>query len=204
MLEVESPPDAGLTVQLVDSATGHVIATTSTSQVGTPAATGRMQVAPGRYIVRVGTSGDAYDRSTLRGPYRLWFYRFGYGPEAVSDTFANAVGDAVRGEAVFPGGDIDEFTSTAVPGDTLTAYIRLTAPPVGGDQFHGLTLEVIDTATGNALTGSLAQFFGQTFNPVGSFAVPAGGGFLIRVRGSGTFGDELTTAPYEFFVRRGP
>ena len=418
MLEVESPPDAGLTVQLVDSATGHVIATTSTSQVGTPAATGRMQVAPGRYIVRVGTSGDAYDRSTLRGPYRLWFYRFGYGPEAVSDTFAigdtisaetidppgdidvfhfrgvrgqhvnialqglaapsgggfqafiagptgysivfsgtsaaalgdhqtlrvdlpatgwyeidvsgagwagvraergayrlaveplgaapehvssalvpgdsvtteaidtpgdwdeytvtaspgqeigvivhstrtdflypylrifdrvtgdslvtalygdhfagpfrvpasgevgiavyqpdgffrfcsdatcggyfrfvggyafrvssinrapesvpaaYAVGDAVRGEAVFPGGDIDELTSTAVPGNTLTAYIRLTAPPVGGDQFHGLTLEVIDTATGNALTGSLAQFFDQTFNPVGSFAVPAGG-----------------------------
>ncbi len=108
---------------------------------------------------------------------------------------AYTVGDTVRGEAVFPGGDIDEFTSTAVPGDTLTAYIRLTAPPVGGDQFHGLTLEVIDPATGNALIGSLAQFFGQTFNPVGSFA---------RVRGSGTFGDELTTAPYEFFVRRGP
>lgn len=447
VLEVESPPGAGLTVQLVDSATGHVVATTSTSQVGTPAATGRMQVAPGKYIVRVGTSGDAYDRSTLRGPYRLWFYRFSFGPEVVRDTFAigdtvsgeaidppgdidefhfhglkgqhvnialqgmaapsgggfqafitgptgysivfsgtsaaalgdhqtlrvdlpatgwyeidvsgagwagvraergayrlaveplgaapehvssalvpgdsvtteaidtpgdwdeytvtaspgqevgvivhstrtdflypylrifdrvtgdslvtalygdhfagpfrvpasgevgiavyqpdgffrfcsdatcggyfrfvggyafrvipinrapesvpaaYTVGDTVRGEAVFPGGDIDEFTSTAVPGDTLTAYIRLTAPPVGGDQFHGLTLEVIDPATGNALIGSLAQFFGQTFNPVGSFAVPAGGGFLIRVRGSGTFGDELTTAPYEFFVRRGP
>jgi len=445
VLEVESPPDAGLTAQLIDSATGHVIATTSTSQVGTPAATGRMQVAPGRYIVRVGTSGDAYDRSTLRGPYRLWFYRFGYGPEAVPDTFAigdtisaetidppgdidvfhfrgvrgqhvnialqglaapsaggfqafitgptgysivfsgtsaaalgdhqtlridlpatgwyeidvsgagwagvraergayrlaveplgaapehvssalvpgdsvtteaidtpgdwdeytvtaspgqelnvivhstrtdflypylrifdrttgdslvtalygdhftgpfrvpasgqvgiavyqpdgffrfcsdatcggyfrfvggyafrvvainrapetvpaaYAVGDTVRGEAVFPGGDIDEFTATAVPGDTLTAYIRLTAPPVGGG--YGLTLEVIDPATGNALIGSLAQFFGQTFSPVGSFAVPAGGRFLIRVRGSGTFGDDLTTAPYEFFVKRGP
>jgi len=445
VLEVESPPDAGLTAQLIDSATGHVIATTSTSQVGTPAATGRMQVAPGRYIVRVGTSGDAYDRSTLRGPYRLWFYRFGFGPEAVPDTFAigdtisaetidppgdidvfhfrgvrgqhvnialqglaapsgggfqafitgptgysivfsgtsaaalgdhqtlrvdlpatgwyeidvsgagwagvraergayrlaveplgaapehvssalvpgdsvtteaidspgdwdeytvtaspgqelnvivhstrtdflypylrifdrttgdslvtalygdhftgpfrvpasgqvgiavyqpdgffrfcsdatcggyfrfvggyafrvvamnrapetvpaaYAVADTVRGEAVFPGGDIDEFTSTAVPGDTLTAYIRLTAPPVGGG--YGLTLEVIDPATGNALIGSLAQFFGQTFNPVGSFAVPAGAGFLIRVRGSGTFGDDLTTAPYEFFVKRGP
>ena len=445
-LEVENPPDAGLTVQLVDSATGHVIATTSTSQVGTPAATGRMSLAPGKYIVRVGTFGD-YDRSTLRGPYRLWLYRFGFGPEAVPDTFAigdtisgeaidppgdidvfhfhgvrgqhinialqgmatpsaggfqafitgptgysivfsgtsaaalgdhqtlrvdlpatgwyeidvsgagwagvraergayrlaveplgaapehvssalvpgdsvtteaidtpgdwdeytvtaspgqeigvtvhltrtdflypylrifdrvtgdslvtalygdhvagpfrvpasgevgiavyqpdgffrfcsdatcggyfrfvggyafrvssinrapesvlaaYTVGDTVRGEAVFPGGDIDEFTSTAVPGETLTAFIRLTAPPVGGDQFHGLTLEVIDPATGNALIGSLAQFFGQTFNPVGSFAVPAGGGFLIRVRGSGTFGDELTTAPYEFFVSRGP
>jgi len=27
---------------------------------------------------------------------------------------------------------------------------------------------------------------------------------LIRVRGSGLFGDELETAPYEFFVKRGP
>ncbi len=446
-LEVESPPDAGLTVQLIDSATGHMVATTSTSQVGTPAATGRMRVAPGKYIVRVGTSGDAYDRSTLRGPYRLWFYRFSFGPEVVRDTFAigdtvsgeaidppgdidefhfhgfkgqhvnialqglaapgggfqafitgptgysivfsgtsaaalgdhqtlrvdlpatgwyeidvsgagwsdalsergpyrfaveslgaapehvgsalvpgdsvateaidspgdwdeytvsatpgqdlgvivhstrtdflypylrmfdrmtgdslvtalygdhlagpfrvpasgevgiavyqpdgffrfcydatcggvyrfvgpyafrvipinrapesvpaaYTVGDTVRGEAIYPAGDIDEFTATAVPGETLTAYIRLTAPPVGVvDQFHGLTLEVIDPATGNTLIGSLAQFFGQTFNPVGSFAVPAGGSFLIRVRGSGTFGDELTTAPYEFFVSRGP
>jgi len=448
VLEVDSPSDGGLMAQLVDSATGHVIATTTSFQVGTPVATGRLPVAPGKYIVRVGTSGDAYDRSTFRGAYRLWFYRFSYGPEAVPDTFAigdtvsgeaidppgdidvfhfhgvrgqhvnialqgmaapsaggfqafitgptgysivfsgtsaaalgdhqtlrvdlpatgwyeidvsgagfagagvrtergpyrfiveplgtapehvgsalvpgdsvtteaidgpgdwdeytvtaspgqdvgvivhstrtdflypylrifdratgdslltalygdhlvgpfrvpasgqvgiavyqpdgffrfcydatcggyyrfvgayafrvitinrapenvsaaYTVGDTVRGEAIFPAGDIDEFTTTAVPGDTLTAYIRLTAPPVG-EQDQGLTLEVIDPATGNTLIGMGAQFFGQTFNSVGSFTVPAGGGFLIRVRGSGTFGDQLTTAPYEFFLRRGP
>jgi len=54
------------------------------------------------------------------------------------------------------------------------------------------------------VVGTGALFFGQAFSSVGSFAVPAGGGFLIRVRGSGTFGDQLTTAPYEFFVSRGP
>jgi hypothetical protein len=137
------------------------------------------------------------------GPYAFHVIPINRAPENVPAMYT--VGDTVRGEAIFPGGDIDEFTTTAVPGDTLTAYIRLTAPAVGvPDQFHGLTLEVIDPATGNTLAGSLEQFFGQTFGPVGSFAVPAGGAFLIRVRGSGTFGDELTTAPYEFFVRRGP
>ncbi len=90
-----------------------------------------------------------------------------------------------------------------MPGETLTAYIRLTADPVG-EQYRGLTLEVINPATGDTLIGQLAQFFGQTFGPVGSFTVPASGGFLIRVRGTGTWGEDLTTAPYEFFVKRGP
>ena len=135
------------------------------------------------------------------GPYSFRVIPINRAPESVPAAYT--VGDTVRGEAIYPAGDIDEFTATAVPGETLTAYIRLTAPPVG-EQFHGLTLEVIDPATGNTLIGTGAQFFGQAFNPVGSFAVPAGGGFLVRVRGSGTFGDQLTTAPYEFFVSRGP
>jgi hypothetical protein len=52
--------------------------------------------------------------------------------------------------------------------------------------------------------GQLSQFFGQAFGRVGSFAVPASGSFLIRVRGTGTWGEDITTAPYEFFIRRGP
>jgi len=129
-LEVESPPDAGLMVQLVDSATGHVIATTSTSQVGTPAATGRIAVAPGRYIVRVGTSGDSYDRSTLRGPYRLWFYRFGFGPEAVPDSFA--VGDTVSGEAIEPWGDVDTFRFYGLRGQHVNVALQGRADTSGG------------------------------------------------------------------------
>ena len=89
---LDSQPDGGLlTVELVDSATGKVLATASTSQAAVPAATGRMRVAPGKYIVRVRTSDYYLDRPILRGRYHLWFYRFGFGPEAVSDTFA--VGD---------------------------------------------------------------------------------------------------------------
>lgn len=145
------------------------------------------------------TCGGVYQ---FVGAYSFRVVPINRAPESVPAAYT--VGDTVRGEAIYPAGDIDEFTTTAVPGDTLTAYIRLTAAPVGvPDQFHGLTLEVIDPATGNTLAGSLEQFFGQTFNPVGSFAVPAGGALLIRVRGTGTFGDELTTAPYEFFVKRG-
>jgi hypothetical protein len=41
------------------------------------------------------------------------------------------------------------------------------------------------------------------FSP-GRFIVPAGGAYLIRIHGGGTFGDEVGTAPYEFFVRRAP
>src|SRR5207302_468735 len=126
----ESPPDAGLTVQLVDSATGHVIATTSTSQVGTPAATGRMQLAPGRYVVRVGTSGDAYDRSTLRGLYRLWFYRFSFGPEVVRDTFA--IGDTVSGEIIAPWGDVDRFRFYGLRGQHINVALQGLADTSGG------------------------------------------------------------------------
>src|SRR6266700_1053245 len=107
-----------------------MVGTTSTSQVGTPAATGRMRVAPGRYIVRVGTSGDAYDRSTLRGLYRLWFYRFSFGPEVVRDTFA--IGDTVSGEAIDPPGDIDQFQFHGLKGQHVNIALQGLAAPSGG------------------------------------------------------------------------
>jgi hypothetical protein len=65
-----------------------------------------------------------------------------------------------------------------------------------------LTLEIIDPVTGDTLAGKGWQIFGQAqLYPVGSFSVPAGGHFLIRVRGSGTFGDDIITAPYEMQVK---
>src|SRR5262249_3535777 len=42
-----------------------------------------------------------------RGPYRVWLYSFGLGPEALADTFA--VGDTVAGESIAPWGDVDVF-----------------------------------------------------------------------------------------------
>ena len=132
--ELESASGGGqLTVELVDSATGHVITTASTSQAGTPAATGRIRVAPGKYVVRVSTSDYYQDRATLRGPYRIWFYRFGFGPEAVSDTFA--IGDTVSGEAIEPWGDDDQFHFYGVKGQHVNLMLQnLVASSSGGFQ----------------------------------------------------------------------
>ena len=126
----ESTLAAGLPVQLVDSATGQVIAATSTPQAGQRAATGRMHLGPGRYIVRVGSSGDIYDRSTLHGPYRLWFYRFGFGTETVSDTFA--VGDTVSGESLEPWGDQDEFHFFGLRNQHVNIMVQGLGAPSGG------------------------------------------------------------------------
>jgi hypothetical protein len=193
VLEVESPPDAGLTVQLVDSATGHVIATTSTSQVGTPAATGRMQVAPGRYIVRVGTSGDVYDRSTLRGPYRLWFYRFGYGPEAVSDTFA--IGDTISAETIDPPGDIDVFHFRGVRGQHVNIALQGLAAPSGGGFQAFIT----------GPTGYSIVFSGTSAAALGDHQtlrvdLPATGWYEIDVSGAGWAGVRAERGAYRLAV----
>jgi hypothetical protein len=130
--ELENPSAGGsLVVELVDSATGQVITTASTSQAVTRAATGRVRLAPGKYVVRVSTSDYYLDRPLLRGPYRLWFYRFGFGPEAVPDTFA--IGDTISGEAIDPPGDIDVFHFHGVRGQHVNiAFQGLAAPSAGG------------------------------------------------------------------------
>jgi len=111
------------------------------------------------------------------------------------------IGGTVRGEAIMPIGELDEFTATGVGGETLSVYLHLTAPPVG-EQDHGLTLEIIDPATGDTPAGKGVQIFGQSFVLEGSFIVPPNGHFLIRVRGTGAFGEDITTAAYEFFLKR--
>lgn len=129
-LALDSPPDGGqLMIQLVDPATGAVIATASTGQTATRVATGRIRVAPGEYIVRVSTS-DFYP-NRLRGPYRVWFYRFGFGPEAVPDTFV--VGDTVSGEAIEPWGDADQFRFYGLKGQHVNIMAQGLAAPSSGE-----------------------------------------------------------------------
>jgi len=116
-------------------------------------------------------------------------------PEDVPASFA--LGDTVRGEGIFPAADLDEFTSTATPGDTLAPWYRLPAAPSPAGSL--ITLEVVDPATGAVLAGSGAAATGpstQFFSP-GAFVVPASGIYRIRVR---SYYDDLGTAPYEFFV----
>ena len=151
--------------------------------------------------------GSCYDATCgnvfrFVGPYRFRVVAVNRAPENVASSFA--LGDTVRGEAILPAGDIDEFTSTGTPGETLTPWWRLTANAVPTGSF--ITLEVVDPATGATLAGqgaSLILSAPQYWSP-GGFVVPQGGAYLVRVRGGGTFGDEVGTAPYEFFVKRGP
>ncbi len=199
-IAAESPLDAGLPVQLVDSATGQVVASASTPQVGTRAASGRIRLAPGKYIVRVGSSGDIYDRSTLHGPYRLWLYRFGFGPEAVSDTFA--VGDTVSGESIEPWGDEDRFhfygrrgqhVNVAVQGlagSSAGSFQTVISPP-GGSPAPGWPNATLVSPTA---TAALADH--QTMR----LDLPATGWYGLSVSG-GTIADR---GAYRFVVESLP
>lgn len=143
------------------------------------------------------TCGGLY---SYTGPYALQVLALNRAPEVASPAYT--LGDTVRTEAILPAGDIDEFTLTATPGDTLSAWYHLLANPV--PQGTSITLEAVDQATGAILAGSLYLISASTsFYSPGPFVVPASGRVIIRFRGTGTNGDEVGTAPYEFFVRRG-
>jgi hypothetical protein len=136
------------------------------------------------------------------GPYAFKVIPINRAPESVPATYT--VGDTVRGEALSPLGDRDEFTASGLPGDRLSAYWRLLANPV--PQGSLMNLEVVDPATGAVLAGWGASLVGATPGYVspGSFTVPSAGTYVIRVRSGGLSDYDLGTAPYEFFVTRGP
>jgi hypothetical protein len=136
------------------------------------------------------------------GPYHLQLLLLNRAPETAPATYT--LGDTVRTEAILPAGDLDEFTMTATPGDTLSPWYRLRANPMPAGSL--IKLEVIDPTTGTVLVGAPASVVasGPSFFSPGSFVVPAAGQVLIRLRGTGTDGNEVGTAPYEFYVRRGP
>ncbi len=141
------------------------------------------------------TCGSAY---RYTGGYAFRVVRINRAPESAAADYT--VGDTVRGEAIAKPGDLDEFTGTGTANEILIAGFRLTAPPVGSG--FGLSLEIVDPATGAVLTGQNTQVFGQQFFEFPGFVVPASGSFLVRIRGTGLFGEDTTTAPYEFYVRR--
>jgi hypothetical protein len=136
------------------------------------------------------------------GPYAFRVFALNRGPETAPPAYT--VGDTVRGEALWPVGDIDEFTAVGTPGDTLTPWYHLTADPAPAGGL--ISLEVVDPGTRAIIVGAGAAVYRsstQYFSP-GSFVVPTGGTFIVRVHAYGSFGDNLGTAPYEFFVMRGP
>jgi hypothetical protein len=135
------------------------------------------------------------------GPYAFRVVPLNRAPEMVPGTYA--FGDTVRGEIVSPIGDIDELTATGTPGDTLSVWWRLTADPVPTDGL--ITLEILDATTGTVIGGAGGSLFraSPTFYSQGAFVVPTGGAYLVRIHSYGSFGDNIATAPYEFFVKQG-
>lgn len=135
----------------------------------------------------------------ITGAYRLATLPFNPAPESIPATFA--LGDTVRGEALSPPGDVDEFTSSATPGDSLAEWFRLTAATNPPGQY--ITMEVIDPATGAVIAGAGASPIGPTayFIQLGSFRVPASGNYKVRVRQSNPGGGAAAaTGQYEFYI----
>ena len=137
---------------------------------------------------------------SFTGPYVLQPLLLNRAPESASATYV--LGDTVTTEAVSPAGDLDEFTLTAAPGDTLSAWWRLRADPAPAGTL--ITLEVFDAATGTVLEGGMGVPVSQPqFVTQGPFVVPASGRLLIRFRATTAFGEPGGTGPYAFFVKRG-
>lgn len=182
-----------------DSITTDTLALTAAPGFDNPSgyftmpASGRLKIAV--YHPMFGFGGD------FLGGYRFVVVPVNPAPESAPTTFA--LGDTIRGEAISPAMDVDEFLSTGAPGDTLVPGYRLVADPVPSGKL--ITLEVVDPTTGIVLVGSgVSLFAAGPFVSPGLFIVPPGGSYVIRVRGGGLGGEQLGTAPYEFFVRPGP
>jgi len=85
----------------------------------------------------------------------------------------------------------------------LHAFFRMLAPPEMNETSHGVSVEMFDPLSGQPSTRSSASYFGTSqLYPVGSFVVPPSGSFVIRFRGTGFWGEDITTGPYQFLIIR--
>jgi len=145
----------------------------------------------GTYGVRVfgGFPGEWLVADT--GAYRVLLQRLDRRPEFAAA--AVQVGDTVRGEEIYPAGDIDEFALSATPGAQLKPWYRLTATPV--PSYAAVVFEAVDPASGAVLSqGPVAATAGLTQGP--AFTVPATGTVRLRF-GSG----DGPRAPFEFTIQ---
>ena len=149
-----------------------------------------------------------YDRQCLyatctygyTGSYVLEALVLNRAPETAPAAYT--LGDTVSTEAIERAGDIDEFNLTATPGDTLSAWIRLPADPLPAGS--GISLDVVDAATGSVLNGNGYIYQSQPqYIEWAVVVVPPSGQLILRFRGTGTTGYDAGTGPYEFYVRRG-
>ncbi len=128
--EGQSPSSSEFRVGLVDSVRNAVVVEAATVTTGTRTATGRLALAPGHYIVRVQANDYYHDRRNWQGSYRLWLYRFAFGPEIVPDSFT--LGDTVSGETIEPWGDMDRFHFYATRSQHLNLLVQGLGPSQTG------------------------------------------------------------------------
>ena len=94
-----------LDVSLVDSG-GHDVAVAQPPTAGAFGHSGALLLPPGTYILRV-------QGGSVVGGYRVWIYKFRFGPEIASDTIA--IGDTISAEALDPPGDARQVHSVRSP-----------------------------------------------------------------------------------------
>jgi hypothetical protein len=191
---VDPAPAGLLSIAVFDSATTDTVAAILVSGYDNPS--GYFQLPPsGRLEIAVYNSRFG----SFLGGYRFLVVAVNPAPESVSATLT--LDDTVSGESLFPSMDVDEYTGTAGPGDTLVAEFRLLADPVPPGH---ITLEAVDPATGAILTpqGFSVVAAQPEFVGPGPFVVPVSGSYVVRMRGGGFGTDQLGTAPYELRVRR--
>ena len=191
-LDVVPPEYNGLAVRLIDLATGQSIAQAGASLVNVPAASGRLRVGPGTYIVRVEGS------QLLRGSYRLWLYEFGFGPEFVADTFA--IGDTVSGETIEPWGDADVFHFHGTRGQHINVAFQGLGYPAGTafqawiDGPPGAPVWAFASVTSPTYAAALHDH--QTMR----LDLPATGWYHITVSATGAAGSLADRGPYRLAV----
>ena len=194
LLAIVTRPVSGPAIpdlMVFDSTTGDTLA--GVALQGFDKATARFTLPPSGQL-KIAVSAPTGPNDFL-GAYRFLVVPVNPAPENVPATFA--LGDTVRGEAIYPATDVDEFTGVGTPGDTLEPWWRLTADVVPAGE--PIVLEIVDPATGAVLLGNLLQLLSSpSFITPGSFVVPASGTFVVRVRAA--YDGDVATAPYEFFV----
>ena len=148
--------------------------------------------------------GDAVCNGVYRltGNYTLRVATFSRGPENVPSTYV--LGDTIKGEALDPFGDVDEYTVTGTPGAMLSPSIKLLSTPLPAGSTPGtggmVGVHIVNPATGAVLLGNVSFFGVGTWFTPGQFVVPPGGTFIIRIRGTGGFAGDLAKVPYQFFM----
>ena len=131
----------------------------------------------------------------MRGPYRLWFYRFSLGPEAVSDTFA--VGDTVAGETIEPWGDLDRFHFFGMKGQHVDIMAQGLAPSSGGG-FQFFIIPPIGVPGYGAFVTSGTAAGALEDHQTARLDLPGTGWYTVDVSGAtGTFAER---GPYRFAV----